>query len=164
MTAPRCTVVTPIGPLLVETDGAGEALRRIDLVPGPGMLPAPPDTPLLREAAAQLLAYFGGTLTRFDLPLAPEGTPFQQSCWQALRTIPFGETRTYAWEARAVGSPRACRAVGGANHRNPLLLVIPCHRVVATGGGLGGFGAGERVKRYLLAHEGIALPDPEPGP
>ena len=158
--ASRCTVVTPIGPLLLETDGPGEALRRIDLMPGPLTNPAPPDTPLLREAAAQLLAYFGGTLTRFDLPLAPEGTPFQQACWEALRTIPFGETRTYAWEARAVGSPRAFRAVGGANHRNPLLLVIPCHRVVATGGGLGGFGAGERVKRLLLAHEGITLPNP----
>jgi methylated-DNA-[protein]-cysteine S-methyltransferase len=108
------------------------------------------ETPLLKKAAAQLREYFGGKRTEFDLPLFYNGTEFQRKVWQALIEIPFGETRSYKEIAEAVGSPRACRAVGMANHRNPLAIFIPCHRVVEHNGGLGGYAGGLEMKQYLL--------------
>lgn len=111
------------------------------------------DTPLIRQAKEQLLAFFAGDRTRFSLPIQPLGTPFQLQVWQALRDIPYGETRTYAQIAAQVQNPRACRAVGGACHANPLLIVIPCHRVIGADGALTGFGAGLAAKEKLLKLE-----------
>ena len=100
------------------------------------------DTPLLRLAEEQLLSYFAGERRTFDLPLRMQGTPFQIQVWQALREIPYGETRSYGDIARTIGNPRACRAVGMANNKNPLLILVPCHRVIGMDGRLTGFGAG----------------------
>ena len=108
----------------------------------------------VRRAATQLDGYFGGRRTAFDLPLAPSGTPFQLDVWLALSDIPYGETISYAELARDVGRPTAYRAVGQANGANPLPIFYPCHRVVASGGGLGGYGGGLDVKRRLLELEG----------
>jgi len=110
-------------------------------------------TPLLRRAAEQLGEYFAGQRKEFDLPLDPAGTPFQQSCRRALCAIPYGETRSYGQQAVAVGNPKACRAVGMANNRNPLPVVIPCHRVVGSGGKLVGYAGGLNIKEKLLALE-----------
>ena len=112
-----------------------------------------PDHPVLKETAAQLDAYFAGALRQFDLPLAPRGTAFQRSVWNALDMIPFGETRSYADIARAIDRPSAVRAVGAANGRNPLSIVTPCHRVVGSNGMLTGFAGGIEAKQWLLAHE-----------
>lgn len=106
--------------------------------------------PLILRAAEELREYFEGGRREFDLPLAPAGTAFQQAVWQALREIPYGSTWTYAQIARVVGNPAACRAVGMANHRNPLPIVIPCHRVVGSDGSLTGYAGGLEVKRRLL--------------
>jgi O-6-methylguanine DNA methyltransferase len=106
-----------------------------------------------RVAATQICEYLEGKRTAFDLPLDLRGTPFQLEVWRALREIPYGETRTYADIAAAVGRPGATRAVGNANGANPLSLVVPCHRVVASGGRLGGYGGGLDLKARLLAME-----------
>lgn len=111
------------------------------------------DRAVLDAAQRQLEAYFLGNGQAFDLPLCPEGTPFQQAVWAALRAIPYGETRSYGQIAAAVGRPKAARAVGGACRRNPLLVFIPCHRVLGTGGALTGFAVGVDVKTRLLALE-----------
>jgi len=98
----------------------------------------------------QLTAYFEGRLKRFDLPLAPVGTAFQLSVWEALKAIPYGEVASYGEIARAIGNPKAVRAVGGANARNPIPIIIPCHRVIGSDGSLTGFGGGLETKRRLL--------------
>lgn len=113
----------------------------------------PADTPLLREAIRQLAAYFKGELKRFELPLAPTGTPFQQQVWRALQEIPYGETATYSDIARRIGRPQAVRAVGMANHRNPIAIVVPCHRVIGKNGHLTGYAGGLAVKSRLLQTE-----------
>lgn len=113
--------------------------------------------PVLAATARQLDEYFAKARTRFDLPLAPRGTAFQQAVWRQLAAIPFGETRSYADLARALGNAAATRAVGAANGRNPLSIVLPCHRVVGSGGALTGFAGGVEAKRWLLAHEGARL-------
>ena len=105
---------------------------------------------LLLQAAAQLRAYFAGELREFDLPLAPRGTPFQLSAWAAVSAIPYGSTATYAEIAAALGRPSACRAVGAANGRNPLPVIVPCHRVIGAAGALTGYGGGLDRKRSLL--------------
>ena len=107
-------------------------------------------TPLLEKAAGQLGEYFGKTRREFDLPLNPEGTDFQKKVWEALKAIPYGETRSYAQIAAAAGNPKACRAVGGANNKNPLPVIIPCHRVIGADGGLTGYSGGLEIKRFLL--------------
>lgn len=109
---------------------------------------------LLDAAEAQLREYFARTRRTFDLPLDPRGTAFELRVWTALRTIPYGETRSYGAIA-AIGSPRAARAVGMANHRNPLPILIPCHRVIGADGSLTGYAGGLETKRRLLALEGI---------
>lgn len=154
------TVDSPLGLLhLVATD---EALTRTDFASARGRTPrvgarAIPDRAerhaILDRAERELAAYFTGTLRRFTIPLAPEGTPFQRAVWAALATIPFGETRSYSDVARAVGRPRAVRAVGAANGRNPLALVLPCHRVIGVSGALTGYAGGLDRKEWLLAHE-----------
>ena len=113
--------------------------------------------PLLDALRARLDAYFAGTLRSFDLPLAPRGTEFQKSVWRALATIPYGRTASYAALAAMVGNAGASRAVGAANGRNPIPIVVPCHRVIGADGSLTGFGGGLPAKRFLLALEG-ALP------
>jgi methylated-DNA-[protein]-cysteine S-methyltransferase len=113
----------------------------------------PVSDPLLAETAAQLKAYFDGKLRRFDLPLDLGGTGFQRRVWEQLVQIPYGETRTYAQVAVAIRQPSAIRAVGSANGQNPVAIIVPCHRVIRTGGGLGGYGGGLDAKRALLALE-----------
>jgi methylated-DNA-[protein]-cysteine S-methyltransferase len=109
--------------------------------------------PILLEAERQLGEYFSGTRTEFDLPLELNGSEFQKKVWRALRKIPFGETRSYISLAKAVGSATAVRAVGAANGKNPLSIIVPCHRVVGANGALIGFAGGLEVKAKLLAHE-----------
>lgn len=108
---------------------------------------------ILDRAAEQLGAYFAGERTVFDLPLAPEGTEFQQKVWMLLRAIPFGETRTYGQLATKLRRPTASRAVGAANGRNPLGIIVPCHRVIGASGDLTGYAGGLPMKKWLLAHE-----------
>ncbi|WP_438444808.1 methylated-DNA--[protein]-cysteine S-methyltransferase [Gorillibacterium sp. sgz5001074] len=110
---------------------------------------------LIEEAARQLKDYFGGSRTSFDLPLDLRGTPFQLQVWRALGQIPYGQIRSYKQIAEAIGSPKAVRAVGGANNRNPVPIIIPCHRVIGAGGALVGYGGGLPIKQFLLHHEGI---------
>jgi methylated-DNA-[protein]-cysteine S-methyltransferase len=112
-----------------------------------------PQQPILLETERQLAQYFAGARTQFDLPLEPEGTEFQKKVWQALRAIPFGQTRSYLDVAKAVGSANAARAVGAANGKNPLSIIVPCHRVVGANGALTGFAGGLATKAALLAHE-----------
>lgn len=107
-------------------------------------------TVVLQEAKRQLLLYFEGERTVFDLPLNPKGTPFQEEVWKHLLKIPYGETRSYGQIAKDIGKPKAVRAVGGANHRNPISIIIPCHRVIGSDGSLTGYGGGLDIKRYLL--------------
>lgn len=110
-------------------------------------------TSLLDVCAAQLREYFDGKRKIFDLPLKPEGTEFQLKDWNALREIPYGETRSYKDIAFAIGNPKACRAVGTANHNNPISIIIPCHRVIGSDGSLTGYGGGLDKKTYLLELE-----------
>lgn len=117
-----------------------------------------PLTSLMSEAHHQLTEYFSGTRTTFTLPIAyPHGTPFQHSVWNALRAIPYGETRSYEDIAIAIGNPKAVRAIGQANTRNPILLLVPCHRVINKNGTIGGFGCGVEVKKQLLQLEGVEI-------
>jgi methylated-DNA-[protein]-cysteine S-methyltransferase len=120
----------------------------------PGWRPVDPAAcPVVGDARAQLAAYFAGERTAFDLPLAMRGTAFNLRVWAELRGIPYGETASYADVARRLGSPGAARAVGAANARNPIPIIVPCHRVVGADGSLTGFGGGIERKRWLLAHE-----------
>ena len=148
-------VDTPLGQMaLAEEDGA---LIRLYL-PGEGTPRLMPhETPLLREGREQLLAYLRGERKTFELPLAPRGTPFQCAVWEELRRIPYGTTCTYGELAARIGNPRAVRAVGQANHRNPLPIFIPCHRVIGRNGTLTGYAGGVQRKEWLLRHEGYLL-------
>lgn len=111
------------------------------------------ETPLLKKASQQLSEYFAGQRQSFDLPLQPEGTDFQQKVWKALQDIPYGEVCSYKAIAQAIGNEKACRAVGGANNRNPISIIIPCHRVIGANGDLVGYGGGIELKKQLLALE-----------
>lgn len=137
------------------------ALTWLSGTPGgadPGRVDRAAETTAHLEAAAQQLGeYFAGTRTSFDLTLDPVGTPFQLRVWQALRDIPFGQTRTYAEQARVVGEPGAARAVGAADGRNPLSIVVPCHRVLGSSGSLTGYAGGVASKAWLLGHEQAVL-------
>ena len=113
-----------------------------------------PQQPILLETQRQLKEYFAGTRNEFHLPLEPAGTEFQKKVWRALQAIPFGQTRSYLDLAKSIGSAKAVRAVGAANGKNPLSIVVPCHRVVGANGTLTGFAGGLEVKAKLLAHEG----------
>ena len=143
---------SPIGPLTLVSDGDHLVGVRFEgWNPPAGALNTA--DPVLARTARQLDSYFAGRLRAFDLPLAPAGTPFQQRVWSALREIPFGETRSYGQLAKAIGKPSAMRAVGAANGRNPIAIVVPCHRVIGTDGSLTGFGGGIERKRFLLSLE-----------
>ncbi len=143
---------TPVGTLTLE--GTGEVLEGLwfDGPPAKRVL-GPRDDGILVGARAQLTEYFAGEREAFDLELAPHGTPFQRSVWDALARIPYGRTTSYGELALALGSPRAVRAVGLANGRNPLSIVVPCHRVVGADGALTGYAGGLWRKRFLLALE-----------
>ncbi len=151
------TVPSPVGALTLVASDAGLAAilwendppARVRL----GPLAAQPDHPVLVATERQLAAYFAGSLTAFTVPLDAAGTAFQERVWAALRTIPFGETRSYSDIARQIGQPTASRAVGAANGRNPVSIVTPCHRVVGAAGDLTGFAGGLAAKTQLLAHE-----------
>ena len=150
------TVPSPCGELLlVAVDGALVRAHFLD-GPGPHDLPAGPETPdepVLAEARRQLAEHFAGDRADFDLPLAPPGTDFQRRVWAELRRIPYGTTATYGQLAARLGDPKSVRAVGLANGRNPIAVVVPCHRVVGSNGKLTGYAGGLTVKSWLLAHE-----------
>jgi len=158
---------TPIGPCRVASTSTGLAHLELPRAAGrglPGFCRSQlPDALLVdgyepnRAAIRQILEFLGAKRQRFELPLDLRGTPFQRAVWQALLAIPYGETRSYPDVAAAVGRPRATRAVGSSNGANPLPLVVPCHRVVASGGGLGGYAGGAALKARLLAMERDAL-------
>ena len=143
---------SPLGPMLAtSTDGALTALR-FD-----GETGHDDACEVLDRVGTQLARYFAGELDRFELPLAPQGTPFQQRVWDALLSIPPGETRSYASIARQIDNPDAIRAVGAANGANPIAIIIPCHRVIASDGTLHGYAGGLKRKRYLLDLEAQTL-------
>ena len=155
---------SPVGPLMLAADDNG--LRHIEF--RDNRHPADTgdwhggDNPILQATEAQLGEYFAGMRTTFDLPLAPRGTDFQVSVWRELARIPFGTTISYAQLAVRMGNANAMRAVGAANGRNPLPIVLPCHRVIGADGALVGFGGGLPVKEFLLRLEG-ALPAEQGG-
>jgi methylated-DNA-[protein]-cysteine S-methyltransferase len=152
---PSTVVNSPIGPLGLIASEAG--LQSV-LFDGRTIRPEG-SSPVLDEAARQLEAYFDGDLVTFDLPLELHGTEFNRRCWLALGSIPYGQTVSYGEQARRLGLGNdAARAVGAANGRNPLPIVLPCHRVIGADGSLTGFGGGLHVKRFLLEHEGALLP------
>ena len=154
-------VKSPVGILMLAGDSDGLSdIRFME-----GRHPATPpeeswieDDKAFGEAASQLRAYFDGKLREFDLPLVPRGTPFQLQVWNALRKIPYGKTISYEL-ARRIDKPKAVRAVGAANGRNPLAIVVPCHRVIGSDGSLTGYGGGMQNKQLLLALEGSITPE-----
>ena len=159
----HATVDSPLGPLTLVADGAavvgiymaGQAHRPPDERLSE---PAPEGDPTLRAVADQLAQYFAGTRRTFTVPLRPAGTPFQHAVWDAIAAIPYGTTATYTELAEQVGRPTAVRAVGAAVGRNPLTVVVPCHRVVGADGSLTGYAGGLGRKRVLLALESRASP------
>ena len=140
-------VETPIGPLTLVA--CGEALVEARF----GGFPIAHESPVLDMAERELKEYFARQRRDFDVPLAPQGTPFQLSVWEEVRSIPYGETRAYLDVARALGNEKACRAVGRANNRNPLPLFVPCHRVIGRDGALVGYAGGLAAKKWLLRLE-----------
>lgn len=144
----HCRYDSPVGPLWIEEKNG--LISRITNVPIPGHAG---DHPVLTQTVRELTEYFAGTRRTFTVPIGPEGTDFQLKVWAALRDIPYGETRSYGAIAAAVGSPKASRAVGGANNKNPILILTPCHRVIGANGALVGFGAGLPMKEALLRLE-----------
>ena len=162
-------VMSPVGPLFLATSARGLVALEFDkrlpgqqtIRPNPRDLRAESKKVRFEDSAHELAAYvreleeyFAGTRRAFDFPLDLRGTDFQIACWRALLAIPYGETRTYADIARAVGRPQGFRAVGMANNRNPVAIVVPCHRVIASDGTLCGYGGGLDIKRKLLELEG----------
>lgn len=144
---------SPVGPLTLHSDGAAITGVEFDDPKYP-LAPSPRgEDSVLKQARRELDLYFAGKLKAFSVPLAPSGTPFQQRVWAALRTIPYGVTRSYGEQAAAIGSPKAFRAVGLANGKNPISIIVPCHRVIGANGDLTGFGGGMARKHYLLQHE-----------
>jgi methylated-DNA-[protein]-cysteine S-methyltransferase len=156
-----CIHPSPLGDLLLVSHGT--ALTDLHVMMGKYVPPieagwqCAPDDPVLRLTASELDAYFLQRLTKFSVPLAPRGTPFQQAAWAALRAIPYGQTCSYGAQALAMGKPAAARAVGAANGRNPIGIIIPCHRVLGANGDLTGYAGGLDAKRFLLRLED-ALP------
>lgn len=150
-----CFLQSPIGILKIRENNG--FITGLCLLQGEGAEAAlqnqEPPYGLLSEARRQLMEYFAGKREKFDLPLAWEGTAFQQRVWKALLQIPYGETRSYADIAAGIGSPKAVRAVGQANGKNPILILVPCHRVIHKDGSIDGFACGMEVKRFLLELE-----------
>jgi methylated-DNA-[protein]-cysteine S-methyltransferase len=162
-TLATCRTASPLGEILLVANPQGDALCGLYL-DGQKYYPADaakwreaPRLPVLREAIRQLREYFGGSRSRFDVPLAPAGTPFQRRVWDAIAAVPFGATITYAELARRCGRPSAVRAAGAATGRNPICVIIPCHRIMGSGGSLTGYAGGLDRKRSLLELESRAL-------
>lgn len=158
---PYTFMPSPVGPLLLAADDDG--LRLVEFNAPCHPVPRDEDwragdNDVLAAARMQLAEYFAGTRRDFDLPLAPRGTEFQRTVWWALAKIPYGTTISYAQLAAQVGKPSAMRAVGAANGRNPLPIVLPCHRVIGADGSLTGFGGGLPTKQFLLTLEGVLPP------
>ena len=151
-----CTISSPVGWLRLVARGDRLVGVRFERSRAPDDDGAA-DHPVLREAARQLAEYFAGARRAFDLPLAPEGNPFQRLVWDALLDIPFGRTSSYGELARRIGRPDTARAVGAANGANPIAILVPCHRVIGADGSLTGYGGGLGNKRWLLRHEGALL-------
>jgi len=155
----KTTIDSPVGPLtLVASDKGLRALLwgdEIDARARLGPIEGGEDDPngFLSATITQLAEYFAGQRRSFDIPLDPVGSDFQQTAWLALRTIPYGETVSYGEQARRLGDPRKARAVGAANGKNPISIIVPCHRVVGADGSLTGFGGGIETKAWLLDHE-----------
>ncbi len=147
-------VNSPIGVLCLEEENGFLVGVRLDYNAYPS---THSPSPLLQEATIQLKEYFEKKRTSFDLPLLPKGTAFQEKVWAALREIPYGQTLSYGELAKLIGQPKASRAVGGANNKNPILIMLPCHRVIGANGKLVGFGCGIEVKNYLLDLEKSTL-------
>lgn len=146
----KCYMESPVGTLcLIEEDAciAGLYLEENNAER------STTETPLLKQAKQQLCEYFNGTRKEFTLPIKLEGTEFQLKVWKALQTIPYGETRSYGEIAAQIGKPKAARAVGGANNKNHIIILVPCHRVIGADGRMVGFGCGLDVKEYLLKLE-----------
>jgi O-6-methylguanine DNA methyltransferase len=155
---------SPIGKLLLSSDGESLTGLFMEVHRHP---PARPeewierdDIPVLKDTAAQLSEYFAGTRNEFDVPLLMIGTPFQKIVWQELRSIPYGKTISYGELAQRIGNPNASRAVGLANGRNPISIIVPCHRVIGASGSLTGYGGGLERKKTLLDFEGRASRTP----
>ena len=154
-----CRMASPLGEILLVADPEGAALRGLYLEgqkyfpPDAGEWRAAPGLPIFRRATSELREYFAGERTRFDVPLAPAGTPFQRRVWSAIAGVPFGETITYAELARRCGRASAARAAGAATGRNPITVIVPCHRIVGSGGALTGYAGGLERKRALLELE-----------
>ena len=162
----QATVASPLGAILLVRTAKGLAGAWFEGQkhhPGPLAAPELPNDPLLASAAAQLRAYFAGESSHFDLPLDLQGTPFQCAVWQALLGIPRGSVRSYGAIAATLGSASAVRAVGGAVGRNPLPVIVPCHRVVGRDGSMTGYAGGVPRKQALLALEGALRSTPAPG-
>ena len=154
-----CRMPSPLGEILLVADAQGAALCGVYLA---GQKYFPPEArqwreaprlPVFRQALGELREYFAGVRTRFDVPLAPVGTPFQRRVWSAIAEVPFGETIAYAELARRCGRPSAVRAAGAATGRNPITVIVPCHRIVGSGGALTGYAGGLERKRALLELE-----------
>lgn len=145
-----CILNSPIGQMIASADDYG--ITSLDFTDeSPDQKSS--DNPLLLRLEEELSEYFAGKRKTFTLALNPHGTPFQKEVWETLRTIPYGETVSYATEAKMFGNPKAVRAVASANARNPISILIPCHRVIATGGGIGGYSGGIEKKEFLLKLE-----------
>jgi methylated-DNA-[protein]-cysteine S-methyltransferase len=152
-------ITTPVGIAVCSLNEVGAVIRFSirDENQGESLLDFPTDNVAAQRLVDELDAYFRGDLTRFTVPLSPKGTAFQRQVWDALQEIPYGSTTTYGALAKLLGNPGAMRAVGAANGANPIWLLIPCHRVVKTGGALGNYGFGLPLKAALLKHEGVNL-------
>lgn len=144
-------LLSPVGMLRIEASDCG--IARVTLAAQTDKAPER-ETPLTQEACRQLTAYFAGKLTQFDLPLDERGTEFEKSVWAALRMVPYGQTSTYGEIAAQIGKPNAARAVGMANHKNPIVIITPCHRIIGAGGTLTGYALGLEMKQKLLQLEG----------
>lgn len=160
MTFFKTTIPSPVGDLILIASDAGlRALKWKKVKAGRVMLPSTTNGkhPILEQTVHELSEYFAGKRKRFTVKLDPVGTAFQLKAWQALREIPYGEIRSYLQQATAIGNAKAMRAVGGANGRNPISIIVPCHRVIGKNGSLVGFGGGIATKEYLLRHEGALI-------
>jgi methylated-DNA-[protein]-cysteine S-methyltransferase len=154
------SISSPLGTIWFASDSIGVCLLRfglrekdfLEVILGAGMEPRA-DSEFNRGVSEEINAYFEGKVTRFSSPVHPRGSPFDMKVWTALQKIPLGETRSYQEIAHQVDNPRGCRAVGGANRRNPIPVLIPCHRVIRKDGGLGGFSSRIQIKKRLLRFE-----------
>lgn len=151
-----CFFSSPLGRIVIVENG--QALTHLHIGEEIPVLDGQQrETPLLQEACRQLGEYFAGSRQAFDLPLAPAGTEFQKKAWRALLSIPYGQTRTYKDMAEAIGCPKGFRAVGLANNKNPIAILVPCHRVIGANGKLVGYAGGVHLKKFLLELEGISV-------